>query len=1152
MKSKQWMTAILFVVAVGVSLAGTADTYYVDPVNGNDTTGQKNNIARPYQRLKTIDSLLNAGDTVFCRGGNYVGDYLWPSRSGTAENPVTIKAYPGETPVISGAGYYDVVVNLGWGAKSYYIIDGLYFDSVSTQSIYFNNGSSYNIVRNCTFTNNTGYQVMSFVRATYNTVENCSFDKIGTPADAGSGEHIFVKGSHRNLIQNNHFTRAGHYAITIEHYLNSDEPSTMNVIRGNLVEQQWGGGFGVGLDAFHNLFENNFVYNVGEELIGYPKTGIQIRADKNIVRRNVFAFASPSPYPHAGIDMQAYIFHSMPQDCKHNRIYNNVLYKNGRAAVCVNQKQDRSNTGNKFVNNIVYFNKLKLDDTYFGQSTLVFDTYHSYATNKWENFPNDNFFYNNILLHADDTGDKPDFSRFVYYNGDAGWERSLMTVEGLYPDHFFDNIEEAPLFVDPDNPIAKSRDYSLQAESPAIDAAAPLAKTTASGTNTTTVPVDDALFFVDGFDGLIDGDRIQIGDNPAVTITEVDYEGNVLTVSAAVSFSSGDPVYAEYLGDKPDLGAFEYVPGHAPILHSIGNKEVVEGDLLEFTVTATDPDGLELTYWATDLPSGAEFNTSTHVFSWTPGEGTAADYAVSFHVTNGTASDSETITISVLSPTPIDDTPPEISGVGANVLSQTEVQISWTTDEPADSQVEYGLSTAYGSATTLDTQLVTSHAQTLQGLTADTLYYYQVLSRDAAGNLGVSTGGTFQTQAEAGDTTPPEISNVTLTDTAETQVIFAWNTDENTDSYVLCDENSGDLTDTLADFRVDCANKDATHHGATVGSLSSGTLYYYRVVAVDAEGNEARTSGAPSFITASPAGGETTLTLQNGVNGYVGGMDFGVDSENPNSHLSSIYYLQVNSHAITGGYGMRPFFKFDLTSIPSNAQVQSAILHLYHNYVPTTATVDLHHLTLNADYSKATRNTVDGTTPWTGGTTGAGEPPDANNDFDDTPDASVEISGEGAYAYNVRDIVGDWVSGAKANYGWLLRISTSLTRIRTNIYGVETDRPKLVVTYTISDPTPPDAPTVNPVNPVTNQNPITLSGTMSAEANAILVNDSADGVTLLSETTWEATITLNAGPNVLSVIAQDSAGNSSDAAQTIVRLDQEEPHLNLLTGDPTP
>ncbi len=83
------------------------------------------------------------------------------------------------------------------------------------------------------------------------------------------------------------------------------------------------------------------------------------------------------------------------------------------------------------------------------------------------------------------------------------------------------------------------------------------------------------------------------------------------------------------------------------------------------------------------------------------------------------------------------------------IASATVAAVLWTTDEPADSQVEYGTSTAYGFTTPLDTALVTSHSAFLIGLNGNTLYHYRVISKDFKGNAAVSNDRTFTTQSIA-------------------------------------------------------------------------------------------------------------------------------------------------------------------------------------------------------------------------------------------------------------------------------------------------------------------------------------------------------------------------------------------------------------------
>ncbi len=71
-----------------------------------------------------------------------------------------------------------------------------------------------------------------------------------------------------------------------------------------------------------------------------------------------------------------------------------------------------------------------------------------------------------------------------------------------------------------------------------------------------------------------------------------------------------------------------------------------------------------------------------------------------------------------------DTTAPSITGVAASGITASGATITWTTDEPASSQVEYGLTASYGSTTTSDTNMVTSHSVTLSGLSPSTTYHY--------------------------------------------------------------------------------------------------------------------------------------------------------------------------------------------------------------------------------------------------------------------------------------------------------------------------------------------------------------------------------------------------------------------------------------------
>ncbi len=186
-----------------------------------------------------------------------------------------------------------------------------------------------------------------------------------------------------------------------------------------------------------------------------------------------------------------------------------------------------------------------------------------------------------------------------------------------------------------------------------------------------------------------------------------------------------------------------------------------------------------------------------------------------------------------------DITAPIISDISASNITGISATIKWTTDEVSDSQVDYGTTISYGSSTTLDTGMVTSHSQVLSGLSPGTTYYFRVRSRDAATNLRIQAAGLPFTTL---DTIAPVIFDVRSSNITGTGATITWSTDEASDSQV-----EYGTTPSYGSSTVPNATMVKVHSQALTGLLPV-TTYYFRVKSRDAAGNLA-TSGSFTFTT---------------------------------------------------------------------------------------------------------------------------------------------------------------------------------------------------------------------------------------------------------------------------------------------------------------
>jgi len=194
------------------------------------------------------------------------------------------------------------------------------------------------------------------------------------------------------------------------------------------------------------------------------------------------------------------------------------------------------------------------------------------------------------------------------------------------------------------------------------------------------------------------------------------------------------------------------------------------------------------------------------------------------------------------SPPPPPPPPPTsvtISQLSVSNLTTTSATVTWTTDIAATSQVEYGSTTAYGSMTPLDSQLVTAHSVPLGALQPGSVYHFRVHSKPSSGNDTAGPDGTFSTFSNSGSLA---IANVSANGITSSVVTITWSTNLNATSQVDYGTTTSYGSSTTLDSNL------VANHAVQISGLTSGTTYFFQV------------KSTTSTLSASQASAFTTLT----------------------------------------------------------------------------------------------------------------------------------------------------------------------------------------------------------------------------------------------------------------------------------------------------
>ena len=143
-------------------IQAAGNTYYVSKSGNDNSSGTQ---SQPWRTLEKAVRTATAGDTVYVRGGTYNEWFLIDNHSGTAANPIRFLNYPGENPIIDGAGLSDPgeqrgVITIG---RSYIHVEGFEVKNGIYQGIFCWGGSPWTgiTVKDCVV-HDCGYSGVNF------------------------------------------------------------------------------------------------------------------------------------------------------------------------------------------------------------------------------------------------------------------------------------------------------------------------------------------------------------------------------------------------------------------------------------------------------------------------------------------------------------------------------------------------------------------------------------------------------------------------------------------------------------------------------------------------------------------------------------------------------------------------------------------------------------------------------------------------------------------------------------------------------------------------------------------------------------------------------------------------------------------------------
>ena len=576
-----------------------SQNYYVSSTLGSDENDGRTT-QRPLKSLKKISILkFQSGDSILLKRGDEWNEKLKISSSGSPGNPITIGAYgTGKKPKMTGVTSID---SASWKQVGdtgiYYALTsrpyGVYEDKVKIiDDNRFNIPDGNNTQGNPTLTGSGGdwyfdsitsilyYKPTSGVpsdhEVQYSTFSAGIYINEQSYIDIKDINISYIGGSAIYVNESDHINvDKCDISYTFEHGIQFRNSRGYNVATNNMITQVGDGIYWTEYSEGPNLAANNTIsycnYVVGGSQYNNNDghaIGMQ-NGDRFIVRNNNISYTNmPAILIWVGPG-------STGKDCvikdnivlaSRKKTYLKSYYGGG---IGWHSTDSGALTGSKLYRNIIKTGNVgfKLFSSHMPGvkvfNNTIYNCGEGFRLKKADNW----ILKNNIVAYTDDyqiheedslVGANNIFNHNLYFPDiPNGWVYRGNRLTPFEKWQAISKQDSDSVIADPLFKNTTVNDFTLNSNSPAIDAGTWLTTITSPSGSGSSFLVVDSSYFYDGYG--IPGETGEIIKTQAGQVaTVVNITGNKITVNKAISWTNGEGLALNYQGSTPDIGAKEY------------------------------------------------------------------------------------------------------------------------------------------------------------------------------------------------------------------------------------------------------------------------------------------------------------------------------------------------------------------------------------------------------------------------------------------------------------------------------------------------------------------------------------------------------------------------------------------------------------------